>query len=536
MDKRTYDIKRLDHLGLVAGFCKEIGLEELVNRRMPKDSPRSHISNGALLVAMILNGLGFVSRTLHMYPEYFYDKPTERLLGEGILPDHINDDVMGRFLDSLYEEGVSELYQEIAALVVNYLKLPCKSLNLDTTSFHVDGEYEQDIDATAIRITQGYSRDHRPDLNQVVLSLITENQAGIPLYMQACSGNAQDTETFKKTVKAHLKSLKAAYKNTYFIADAALYVEETLKALSEQEQLFITRVAQKIKEAKILLSKAKTLTWTALNEGYFGSWHEASYGGVPQRWLLIRSTQAKEREKYILDKCVLKKTQDSVKSFKKLCRESFSCEADAHCALQEWQKAQEFVVIEEAKIIQEIKRSKRGRPGLRDDSTTTFHISGHIASCLKLKEEAMDTTGLFILATNDLSENLSMQFVLDEYKSQQAVERGFRFLKSPDFLVSSLFLKKSERIEALLMIMTCSLMVYAGIEHLIRTELKGKNAYFPDMKKKPTQKPTAKWVFFCFQGISILIIDKKTVVTTNIIERQRVILNTLWPAYWRFYS
>ncbi|WP_223946184.1 hypothetical protein, partial [Aeromonas caviae] len=36
-------------------------------------------------------------------------------------------------------------------------------------------------------------------------------------------------------------------------------------------------------------------------------------------------------------------------------------------------------------------------------------------------------------------------------KAQQNVERGFRFLKSPEFLTSSLYLKKPERIEALLM-------------------------------------------------------------------------------------
>ena len=62
---------------------------------------------------------------------------------------------------------------------MHYLKLPCNSLSRDTTRFHVDGDYEQDIDAKSITITRGYSRDHRPDLNQVVLNLITDNQAGI---------------------------------------------------------------------------------------------------------------------------------------------------------------------------------------------------------------------------------------------------------------------------------------------------------------------------------------------------------------------
>jgi len=455
MDASRFNIQRLDHLGLVSGFCKEIGLAELINQRMPKESHKSMISNGTLLVAMILNGLGFVSRTLHMYPEYFSEKPTERLLGKGILPSHINEDVMGRFLDSLYELGVSDLYQEIALRVVKYLKLPCKSLNLDTTSFHLDGQYERDVDAKSIHITRGYSRDHRPDLNQVVLSLITENQAGIPLYMQAVSGNVNDTETFKKTVKSHLKSLKAAYHNTYFIADSAL---------------------------------------------------------------------------------ISKKTERATIDFKKLMRQKFACDIDAGKALQGWLDKQEFIRINEPEIIRHDKRTKRGRPGLNDEVVTTFQITGMITTDLSLRNEAQQTNGLFILGTNDLSEDLCMQFLLDEYKSQQAVERGFRFLKSPDFLTSSLFLKKPERIEALLMIMTCSLMVYAGIEHLIRQRLTEQSAFFPDMKKKPTQRPTARWVFFCFQGISVLIIDKTTEVVTNIIDRQKIILDCLGKPYWEFYS
>ena len=60
---------------------------------------------------MILNGLGFVSRTLHMFPDYFADKPVEHLLGADIKPEHINDDAQVCCLDKLYEHGVSDLYQ-----------------------------------------------------------------------------------------------------------------------------------------------------------------------------------------------------------------------------------------------------------------------------------------------------------------------------------------------------------------------------------------------------------------------------------------
>lgn len=48
-----------------------------------------------------------------MYSEYFKDKPLNKLLGEGMLAEHINDDALGRCLDSLYDYGVSKLYQNL---------------------------------------------------------------------------------------------------------------------------------------------------------------------------------------------------------------------------------------------------------------------------------------------------------------------------------------------------------------------------------------------------------------------------------------
>jgi transposase len=56
-------------------------------------------------------------------------------------------------------------------------------VHIDSTSFHYDGRANSDRppeeDLATIHITKGYSRDHRPDLNQVSLQLIVEQQAGI---------------------------------------------------------------------------------------------------------------------------------------------------------------------------------------------------------------------------------------------------------------------------------------------------------------------------------------------------------------------
>ncbi|NDL10715.1 IS1634 family transposase, partial [Photorhabdus kayaii] len=86
-------------------------------------------------------------------------------------------------------------------------------------------------------------------------------------------------------------------------------------------------------------------------------------------------------------------------------------------------------------------------------------------------------------------------------------------LKSPEFLTSAIFLKKPERIEALLMVMTCCLMVYAALEHKIRHKLKQNVPFFPDMKNKPTQSPTARWVFLAFEGINTFEFQEHKMVT-----------------------
>ncbi len=155
---------------------------------------------------------------------------------------------------------------------------------------------------------------------------------------------------------------------------------------------------------------------------------------------------------------------------------------------------------------------------------------------LSAVEKTRDELGFFVLATNDCSGELDMESMLAHYKSQQSVERGFRFLKSPEFMVSSLFLKKPERIEALLMVMTCSLMIYAALEHRIRMGLKANDDHFPDMKNKPSQRPTARWVFQCFSGIHQMIVGELPPLVTGVTERLRVIIDCLGDRYREIYS
>ena len=82
-----------------------------------------------------------------------------------------------------------------------------------------------------------------------------------------------------------------------------------------------------------------------------------------------------------------------------------------------------------------------------------------------------------------------------EYKDQQKGERGFRFLKAPLFLASSLTLKSPKRLMALMMVMTLGLLVYAALEYRLRQALTAHDRAVPKQQGKLIQHPTMRWVF-----------------------------------------
>ena len=140
---------------------------------------------------MVLNGLGFLGQRLYLYPEYYEKVPVSKLIGGDIQPSDLNDDVLGATLDAIYHYGPTELFNEIVLEIMNHEDLGSQLLHADTTSFNVQGEYECDDEAQSIEITLRHSKDGRMDLNQFVLSLVS-NQHGIPMLVQAHSGDSSD--------------------------------------------------------------------------------------------------------------------------------------------------------------------------------------------------------------------------------------------------------------------------------------------------------------------------------------------------------
>jgi transposase len=113
-----FESKNLDHLGIIAGIIDEIGIVEKINEILLIDS-REKINTGEVVKAIILNGLGFVSKPLYLFSQFFEDKAIEHLLGAGIKAEELNDDKLGRVMDKLYKYGLTKLFMISAKMVIS---------------------------------------------------------------------------------------------------------------------------------------------------------------------------------------------------------------------------------------------------------------------------------------------------------------------------------------------------------------------------------------------------------------------------------
>ena len=142
-------------------------------------------------------------------------------------------------------------------------------------------------------------------------------------------------------------------------------------------------------------------------------------------------------------------------------------------------------------------------------------------------------------ATNELDQSkLSSIELLQNYKGQQSVELGFRFLKEPAFMTSSVFLKKQKRIVALSMVMCICLLVYIIAQRYLRAKLLKARKTIPNQLGKPTARPTMKWIFQLFEGVHILIHEtdgESRELILNMTQTRYHVLSILGPPFEKMY-
>src|SRR2546421_1237605 len=141
---QPYRTQSLDHLGLVAGMCEELGIGDVLDQATHQNPAMRDLTVGEAVKAMVLNGLGCINQALDLVPRFFQNKPTSRLISPRVTPKQLNDDALGRALDTLYAFGVTALYRRMAATAAQRLGLTPRLAHRDRTSVHVDGRDNRD--------------------------------------------------------------------------------------------------------------------------------------------------------------------------------------------------------------------------------------------------------------------------------------------------------------------------------------------------------------------------------------------------------
>ncbi|WP_430639920.1 IS1634-like element ISCwa1 family transposase [Crocosphaera watsonii WH 8501] len=532
-------VKNLDHLGIVAGLIDEIEIVKIINNKLGIDV-REKISAGTVVKSILINGLGFVSRPLYLFSYFFQDKAIEKLLGERIKPDYLNDDKIGRVMDELYKYGLNDIFIEVVLEVIKKFKIDLKYSHLDSTSFHLDGEYKREEDKEKqeeekiikerpIFIKKGYSRDHRPDLKQCVLDLITSQDGDIPLFVRVGDGNESDKAVFGKVLVEFKKQIKF---DSIMVCDSALYGQENLQLI--QHLKWITRVPMTIKKAKELVQNIEVEEVkdedkekrSDLNlESY--TWKEeiVTYGGIKQTWLIVLSEKRQKSDLEKLEKQLSQEEKKSQKFLKEIQSEEFEHPQAARYKLKAINKKLRLLEIKEVELIETYSKKKE-------------KIYKMISLIIKKDEEISRKTkeaGKFILATNLVEENkLEASEILITYKNQQSTERGFRFLKDPLFFTDSFFVEKPERIETMLFLMSLCLLIYNLGQRELRNCLKRVKKGINNQVGKVTLRPTLRWIFQCFQGIHYVILNRVKQIV-NLTEERRFILSLLPASCQRYY-
>jgi transposase len=401
----SYVNERLDHLGVVAGVCEEIGLAAYLNRLAGET--KHQVSMGTATVAMILNGLGFSNRRLYLVPQFFANKPVEHLLGPGVEASDLNDDCLARTLDWLYAQDPTQVFAGIATQARKIFGVSARHVHVDTTSFAVSGAYaggeSQESEASVIAITYGYSRDHREDLKQWMFALATTQEGDVPLFLRPLDGNSSDKVTLASAVEALHEQLQTPESDpSFFVADSGIYSEANMRRLNEAKIRWISRVPETSTEAKAVLEMAsESIEWHDSEDGQT-SWFTRTMS-LPQgqeRWVIVRTRQGDARTQATFKRQVEKAEHSWKQKLWHLSNQHFACEADARSALARELKGLSLWLDVQSEFVSSEHHEGRGRPRKGAAPMIQWHIQATVAVKQPQIEQEVQRKACFIVATN----------------------------------------------------------------------------------------------------------------------------------------
>ena len=548
-------LKRLQAGGLplINHIAEQMGLREILYKYIPRHG-NEDIPSVETLMLLIFN------LTLGKAPLYELEQWVQsidfRCLGiQRFNNVNFNDDRFGRALDKLYMADRASLMTDIVIIVVKLFDINLDRIHNDSTTVKAFGKMPGKT-ITGLELKQGHSKDHRPDLKQLVFSLSVSSDGAVPVHYKCYSGNRTDDTTHIETWNALCKIVPDP--GFMYVADSKLCTDEQLNHIVQNRGRAITIIPEtwnevaSFKESLRKQRKAKEVIWQrkkpgSYNENEYFSVFKGKYlttkRGYKIHW--IYSNEKRKRDRKTREKYLRKAEQSLALLNAKINKRSLKTKNDIQAAVEgiiQKDNVGDFIQIEIGTIKQQIRvQVGKGRPG----KNTKYRIHEKnlytltwMRNAERLKQEA-NTDGIFPLLCTDKS--MSAKETLKAYKYQPRLEKRFTQFKSNHNAAPLLF-KKIERIEANMFLFFISLILQALIERSIRKRIKDDRIIGLEVypEERITPYPTTNKVLNVFESISASLVFQgaKTVeeFKDELTETQQTILNFLGitqDQYWR---
>lgn len=471
----------------------------LINACLAKLEARKHLEE-AMGNARYAAAIEVLIKSILIEPAALYRVPAwaEQFDPDEMGTGSLKDDVLGRALDKLFQAQRATLQTRLTMAAIDKFEIDVSQIHSDSTSVKFYGAYKHPSKNGA-QLKRGHSKDHRPDLKQLLYNLSVARDGAVPIHFKVCDGNKTD-DTLHVANWLTLRGLVGG-SDFLYVADSKLCTTDNMMRIDREQGRFVTIVPRTRTETKMFADECYEgiVRWVPLTrrrstrvQGLFDVFSVAadSYQleeGFRLYWYRSSekrkrdATSRKERLEIALQKL------DALDNHKTRGRRTErSLLKQAHQITERYHVSAWIEVTVIHREEETFTKTSRGKPS----PDSTYHRKVKRIPHLVIKKDheqiarskAID--GIFPLTTNT---KLSAKEVLDAYKYQPHIEKRFSGLKS-DFQVAPVFLKNTERIEALLLVVYMADLVAALIQRNLRRAMTKEG--IQTLRTLPEERPT----------------------------------------------
>jgi transposase len=202
VEETQFDTQLLGAMPIVNHFIDRLELGDAQDVALPHDDARVLLAPSSVL-GVLVRHLVVEHRPLYEIAEWATSYAPEFLgLNESELVA-LNDDRVGRTLTRLFDANRASLLTSVVLTMVRTFEIDCTQLHNDSTSIIVTGSHDGGAskrgEKPVAEVTFGHSKDHRPDLLQLVWLLSISADGAVPLSYRVESGNTSDYTTHVAT-------------------------------------------------------------------------------------------------------------------------------------------------------------------------------------------------------------------------------------------------------------------------------------------------------------------------------------------------